>query len=75
MILRTYTRVLVNNIFKPSFLIGFSHWIVNFYYKLWFKKEDSLKFSDNNPTVNMKNKCNCVFRSVTGDEIKVSSIK
>lgn len=72
MSLRTYTRVLFNVVFKTNFIIGSIKNIVNFYYKLWFPNQYFLKFGEDVPTNIMKDKCNLIFQSVTGDEIERS---
>lgn len=72
MSIRTYIRVLFNFFFKTNFIVRFIKNVVNFYYKIWFNDQTYLKFEQNMPTNTMKDKCNLIFQSVTGDEIERS---
>lgn len=69
MFIRTYTRTLFDNIFKNKFLIKVFSKIVNFYVKLWFKDQNSVKFSTNMSIDDLKEKKQLFFQSVTGDKI------
>lgn len=69
MFIRTYTRTLFNDIFKNNFVSKFICMIVNFYFKLWFKRENDIKISSNMPINEKKEKKIIFFQSVTGDKI------
>ncbi len=69
MLIRTYVRILFNNLFKNNFLIKICHKIVNFYCSLWSKNANDLKFSSNMPINNSKGKKVLFFQSITGDKI------
>jgi len=67
--IRTYTRTIVNDIFKNNFFVKILTRLVNFYYDLWFKPTNAIKFQKNNPIDIMEKKSNLFFQSVTGDKI------
>lgn len=69
MLVRTYLRTFLNDIFKDNFLIKSLRRIVNFYCKLWFKNHDSIKFPQNLPISTVESKRVFSFQSVTGDKI------
>ena len=69
MLIRTYTRILFNDIFKNNFVAKFVKRIVNFYCDLWFKDHHAIKFTQNLPTTISEEKKNLFFLSVTGDKI------
>lgn len=69
MFIRTYIRTLFNDIFKNNFLSKIIFEIVNFYCKLWFRKTDIIKFSQNMPIEELKKKKPLFFQSFTGDKI------
>lgn len=69
MFIRTYTRTLINDIFKNNFLIKIIKNIVNFYCELWSKPQNTIKFDSNMSIKDMKEKKVLFFQSVTGDKI------
>lgn len=69
MFVRTYIRTLFNDIFTNNFLSKIICKIVNFYFKLWFKNTNTIKFSQNMPMEELKKKKTLFFQSFTGDKI------
>ncbi len=69
MSIRTYTRILFNDIFKNAFLTKLFNSIVNFYCDLWFRNTKSIKFDKNMPINKLEKKAKLFFQSVTGDKI------
>jgi len=69
MLIRTYVRILFNNLFKNNFLIKICDKIVNFYCSLWSKNTNDLKFSPNMPMNKLEEKKVLFFQSITGDKI------
>lgn len=67
--MRTYLRILFNDIFRNNFLITACANIVNFYCKLLPTKQNTLKFSSNMPIKELKEREIISFQSVTGDKI------
>ena len=69
MLIRTYVRILFNNLFKNNFLIKICNKIVNFYYSLGPKNTNDLKFSSNMSINKVEEKKVLFFQSITGDKI------
>lgn len=67
--LRTYTRILFNDIFKKNIIVNIIRNIVNFYCNLWLKESKSIKFEQNGPIDEMEKKKALFFQSITGDKI------
>lgn len=69
MIIRTYLRTLLNDIFKNNFIAKAFMKIVNFYCSLFSKTPESIKFHTNMSINDMGKKHIRFFQSVTGDKI------
>lgn len=69
MSIRTYTRTLLNDLFKSNFLVKFFLKIVNFYCNLGSKHTNNIKFSPNMPIDDVREKRILFFQSVTGDKV------
>lgn len=67
--MRTYIRVLFNDILKNNVLFKVLSKIVNFYCNIWFKDSKSIKFNQNMPINNLEKNKIIFFQSVTGDKI------
>lgn len=67
--MRTYIRTLINDILKNNFFAKIILKIVNFYFNLWFKTPNTIKFSSNMPINDMREKQQLFFQSVSGDKI------
>lgn len=66
MVIRTYIRTLLNDIFTKNII---TKMFVNIYYKLKKKPSETVKFSFINPITHVEDKKTIVFQSVTGDTI------
>lgn len=69
MFTRTYIRTLFNDLFKNNFCVKLISKIVNFYCDLWFNRGNNIKFSQNMPTNELKEREAISFQSITGDKI------
>lgn len=68
-LMRTYLRILFNNLIKNNFFIKIFYKIVNFYCSLWFNKANNIKFSPNMSINDIQRKKAFFFQSITGDKI------
>lgn len=69
MFIRTFTRTFINKIVKNNFVFMILKNIVNFYYKIIFKRDNNLRFQFSSPITRVEKKENISFLSVTGDKI------
>lgn len=67
--MRTYCRILFNDLFKNNFLIKIFLKIVNFYCKSEFKNTNTIKFLPNMSIEELREKRILFFQSITGDKI------
>lgn len=69
MLLRTYFRTILNDIFKNNIVVRAFHRIVNFYFNLWFNRNKTIKFGQKLSIKKEEGKRVFSFQSVTGDMI------
>lgn len=69
MLIRTYLRTVLNDVFKNNVICSVLSKIVNFYFNLFTNHSRAIKFNQNLPILEVERKKQIFFQSVTGDKI------